>query len=59
MGEDPLYVLNLGNLILRGNMWNSYHVDEITCPSMWEYFVFEEDLGMVLLMLKYILLLYP
>jgi len=30
MGEDPLYVLNLGNLILRGNMWNSYHVDEIS-----------------------------
>jgi len=26
---------------------------------MWDDFVFEEDLGMVLLMLKYILLLYP
>jgi len=26
---------------------------------MWDDFVFEEDLGMVLFMLKYILLLYP
>jgi hypothetical protein len=31
----------------------------LPCPSMWDDFVFEEDLGMVLLMLKYILLLYP